>query len=115
MLVVGNPANTNALILAKNAPSISKENFTALTRLDHNRAISQICERLKMNNNESIKNVIIWGNHSATQYPDIDFAYVEAFGEPSASVPVKGLVSDEKWVQNEFIKTVQQRVYINII
>jgi malate dehydrogenase len=81
-----------------------------LTRLDHNRAISQICDRLRMRNNEDIKNVIIWGNHSATQYPDIDFAYVDGYGETSSNVPVKGLISDEKWVQTEFIKTVQQRV-----
>lgn len=63
-----------------------------------------------MKNNEDIKNVIIWGNHSATQYPDIDFAYVDSYGETNATVPVKGLISDEKWIQNEFIKTVQQRV-----
>ncbi len=66
-----------------------------------------------MRNNEDIKNVIIWGNHSATQYPDIDFAYVDGYGETGANVPVKGLISDEKWVQTEFIKTVQQRVSKN--
>jgi len=110
VLVVGNPANTNALILSKNAPSINPRNFTALTRLDHNRAISQISAKLNIEN-EKIKNITIWGNHSATQYPDIDYAYVENFGKSgfSGNVPVKSLVADEKWVQGEFMKTVQQR------
>ncbi len=110
VLVVGNPANTNALILSKNAPSINARNFTALTRLDHNRAISQVSTRLKLDN-ERIKNVTIWGNHSATQYPDLDYAYVDSFTAPgfSGNVPVKSLTADDKWVQGDFMKTVQQR------
>jgi malate dehydrogenase len=103
--VVGNPANTNALILTKNAPSIDVKNFTALTRLDHNRAVSQLTERLKVDSH-NIKNMTIWGNHSATQYPDIDYCIVE---DGDNIYPVKSLISDDKWVQGEFIKTVQQR------
>jgi malate dehydrogenase len=108
--VVGNPANTNALNLAKNAPSINPRNFTALTRLDHNRAISQLSSKLQIEN-DKIKNVIIWGNHSATQYPDIDFSYIEGhdLGTFSTTTPVISVIGDLKYVQNEFIKTVQQR------
>lgn len=108
--VVGNPANTNALILAKNAPTIDSRNFTALTRLDHNRAISQLADRLKVDN-ARIKNITIWGNHSATQYPDIDYAVIENndFGNITTNTPVKSLINDDKYVQNEYIKIVQQR------
>ena len=73
--VVGNPANTNALIAMLNAPDIPKENFTALTRLDHNRAIHQIAERVKTGA-ENVRNLIIWGNHSATQVPDVNHAVI---------------------------------------
>jgi malate dehydrogenase len=109
-VVVGNPANTNALILSKNAPSINPRNFTALTRLDQNRAISQLSERLKIENNK-IKNVTIWGNHSATQYPDVDNAFIQNHQTSNftGNVPVKSLVGDEKWIQGDFMKTVQQR------
>ena len=109
--VVGNPANTNALILSKNAPTISPKNFTALTRLDHNRAVAQIAEKLNVDN-EKIKNLIIWGNHSATQFPDVDYSYLNSHNldhSTKSSVPVKSLVGDDKWIQGEFIKTVQQR------
>jgi malate dehydrogenase len=109
--VVGNPANTNALILSKNAPSISPKNFTALTRLDHNRAIAQVAEKLSIENNK-IKNVIIWGNHSATQYPDVDYSYLQLHHlacSTEAQIPTKSLIGNDKWVQGEFIKTVQQR------
>ncbi len=108
--VVGNPANTNALILAKNAPTINPKNFSALTRLDHNRSVSLLSERLKLDNHK-ITNVVIWGNHSSTQYPDIDYSYVEnqCLGNLITNVPLKSLVNDDKWVQSEFIKTVQQR------
>lgn len=109
--VVGNPANTNALILSKNAPTINPKNFTALTRLDHNRAISQLSEKLSIDN-EKLKNVIIWGNHSATQYPDVDYAYVENHcldTYTKSNIPVKSFVGNDKWVQGDFIKTVQQR------
>jgi malate dehydrogenase len=103
--VVGNPANTNALILSKNAPTINVRNFTALTRLDHNRAVSQLVERLKVDSHK-IKNLTIWGNHSATQYPDVEYCVVD---ESERTYPVKSLIADDKWVQGEFIKTVQQR------
>lgn len=103
--VVGNPANTNALILAKNAPSINFKNFTALTRLDHNRAVAQLSEKLKLDY-DRIKNVIIWGNHSTTQHPDIDYCIVE---DSDNTYPIKSMIADDKWIQNEFIKTVQQR------
>lgn len=73
--VVGNPANTNAMICMLNAPNIPKENFTALTRLDQNRAAAQLAIRLRTGS-ENIRNVIIWGNHSATQYPDVNHAYI---------------------------------------
>jgi malate dehydrogenase len=109
--VVGNPANTNALILSKNAPSISPKNFTALTRLDHNRAIAQVAEKLSIDN-DKIKNVIIWGNHSATQYPDVDYSYLQLHHlacYTEAHVPTKSLIGNDKWIQGEFIKTVQQR------
>jgi malate dehydrogenase len=109
--VVGNPANTNALILAKNATSINPNNFTALTRLDHNRAVAQISEKLNIPS-EKIKNVTIWGNHSSTQFPDIDYSFVKCHNLTSSistNVPVKSLISDDKWVYGEFIQTVQQR------
>jgi malate dehydrogenase len=109
-VVVGNPANTNALILSKNAPSINPRNFTALTRLDQNRAMSQISGRLGVENCK-IKNITIWGNHSATQYPDLDNAFIQNHETNNfiGNVPVKSLVSDEKWIQGDFMKTVQQR------
>jgi malate dehydrogenase len=109
--VVGNPANTNALILSKNAPTINPKNFTALTRLDHNRAIAQIADKLNVGN-EKIKNITIWGNHSATQYPDVDYSYLEGLDldtNTKANIPVKSLVGNDKWIQTDFIKTVQQR------
>jgi malate dehydrogenase len=100
VLVVGNPANTNALIAQRNAPSLNPRNFTAMTRLDHNRAIAQLAQKTGVTV-VSVKRMIIWGNHSATQYPDINHATV---GGKAA----RGLV-DEKWFTDTFIPTVQQR------
>ena len=80
VLVVGNPANTNALIASANAPDIERGQFTAMTRLDHNRAVYQLARKLEVST-EGIKKVIIWGNHSATQYPDVFHARVR--GEPA--------------------------------
>jgi len=110
VLVVGNPANTNCLMLSKNSPSIPKENFSALTRLDHNRAIAQIAEKLKVDN-KKVKNVTIWGNHSSTQYPDAEYAVIENHKTSNflGNLPVKSLIADDKWIQSEFIKCVQQR------
>ncbi|KAG8584111.1 hypothetical protein GDO81_008688 [Engystomops pustulosus] len=105
VVVVGNPANTNCLTAIKSAPSIPKENFTCLTRLDHNRAKAQIALRLKVSSDE-VKNVIIWGNHSSTQYADVSHAVVKQGGK---DVPVSDAVKDDAWLKGGFISTVQQR------
>lgn len=105
VLVVANPANTNALILKEFAPSIPEDNITCLTRLDHNRAIGQISERLKVHVND-VKNVIIWGNHSSTQYPDVNHATVST---DKGTKSVRELVNNDHWLNTEFITTVQQR------
>jgi malate dehydrogenase len=99
--VTGNPANTNALIAMSNAPDIPKERFSALTRLDHNRAISQLAKKTGAAVTD-IKKVTIWGNHSATQYPDIFHAEVN--GKNAAEV-----VNDQAWIENDFIPTVAKR------
>ncbi len=99
--VTGNPANTNALIALNNAPDIPKERFSALTRLDHNRAISQLSKKTGAKVTD-IKKVTIWGNHSATQYPDIFHAEIN--GKNAAEV-----VGDEKWIADDFIPTVAKR------
>ena len=98
--MVANPANTNAIILKENAPKIPAENVTALTRLDHNRALGQVSQRLGVPSKD-VRNVIIWGNHSATQYPDIHHCTV-------AGTAAMELV-DQDWTVNDFIPTVQQR------
>jgi malate dehydrogenase len=99
-LVVGNPANTNALICSHYAPTIPKENFTAMTRLDQNRARAQIAQRVGTDVS-NVKNLIIWGNHSATQYPDAANGTVD--GKPVTDVVEK------EFLQGEFIETVQKR------
>ena len=102
VLVVANPANTNALILKEFAPSIPEKNITCLTRLDHNRALSQIAERLKVYVTD-VKNVIIWGNHSSTQYPDVNHATVTT---TNGERLVKELDTDDHWylkISNMFI------------
>ncbi|KAG4169676.1 hypothetical protein ERO13_A12G096100v2 [Gossypium hirsutum] len=106
VLVVANPANTNALILKEFAPSIPEKNITCLTRLDHNRALGQLSERLKIHVGQ-VKNVIIWGNHSSTQYPDVNHATVTPTN--SEEKPVRSVVADDNWLNTEFITTVQQR------
>jgi malate dehydrogenase len=100
VLVVGNPANTNALIAMSNAPDLNPRQFTAMTRLDHNRALSQLAEKTGSHVND-IKRMIIWGNHSATQYPDISQCTVK--GQAAA-----GLV-EQSWYREQFIPKVQQR------
>ena len=100
VLVVGNPANTNALITQRNAPDIDPRQFTAMTRLDHNRAMSQIAEKAGKSIND-VKNMTIWGNHSATQYPDLHHAKVE--GQLAIDMV------DQAWYEQDFIPTVQQR------
>ena len=99
--VTGNPANTNALIAMRNAPDIPKERFTALTRLDHNRAISQLAKKLAVPVTEITK-MTIWGNHSATQYPDLFNAQVS--GKNAAEA-----VGDQQWLEEYFIPTVAKR------
>ena len=101
ILVVGNPANTNALIAMNNAPNIPNERFTAMTRLDHNRAIAQLAAKTGTTVSDITK-MTIWGNHSATQYPDLFHAEVK--GQNAAA-----LVNDQAWLENDFIPTVQQR------
>ncbi|MBL4804867.1 MAG: malate dehydrogenase [Alphaproteobacteria bacterium] len=100
VLVVGNPANTNALIAKENAPDLAPECFSAMVRLDHNRAISQLAEKTDAHSTD-IKQMIIWGNHSATQYPDIHQATVKG---DSAIDQI-----DQGWYESNFIPTVQQR------
>jgi malate dehydrogenase len=99
--VTGNPANTNALIAMSNAPDIPQERFSALTRLDHNRAIAQLARKTAAQVTD-IKKMTIWGNHSATQYPDVFHA--EIGGRNAAEV-----VGDQSWIESEFIPTVAKR------
>lgn len=101
VLVVGNPANTNALIAMSAAPDIEPSRFTAMTRLDHNRALSQLAVKTGAAVH-GVTNMTIWGNHSATQYPDIFHAEIN--GEPATAA-----IDDEAWLVNEFIPTVQKR------
>jgi len=100
VLVVGNPANTNALIARSNAPDLDPSCFTAMTRLDHNRALAQLANKTGAHTTD-IDRMIIWGNHSSTQYPDISHATVKG-------KPAKDLV-DQSWIEEDFIPTVQQR------
>lgn len=100
VLVTGNPANTNALIAIKNAPDLKPENFSSMSRLDHNRALSYLSEKCGVHTPD-IKNMCIWGNHSATQYPDLNHAKVK--GQSALSL------LDEDWVVNDFIPKIQQR------
>ncbi|HWO61007.1 MAG TPA: malate dehydrogenase [Umezawaea sp.] len=101
VLVVGNPANTNALIAQQHAPDVPAERFTAMTRLDHNRALAQLSKKLGVSLGE-IKKLTIWGNHSATQYPDLFHAEVNGVSAASA-------VGDQEWLENSFIPTVAKR------
>jgi len=101
ILVVGNPANTNTLITMKNAPDLSPENFSGMLRLDHNRALSQVA--MKLNQPVShIRKMIVWGNHSSTQFPDLSHAEID-------HQKVIDLIKDQTWVENSFIPTVQNR------
>lgn len=100
VLVVGNPANTNALITQRNAPDINPRQFTAMTRLDHNRAMSQLAAKLNLSIND-VRNMTIWGNHSSTQYPDLFHAKADG----NAAIEQV----EQSWYENDFIPTVQQR------
>ena len=101
VLVVGNPANTNALIAMKNAPDLNPRNFSAMMRLDHNRAIAQVAQKL-FQPIRDVKKMIIWGNHSGTQYPDLDHAEIRGR-------LVTDILPDIGWVESTFIPTVQKR------
>jgi len=101
VLVVGNPANTNALIAMKNAPDLDPRNFTSMMRLDHNRAIAQVGQKL-FQPIQDIKKMIVWGNHSGSQYPDLDHAEIRG-------KLVRDILPDQEWVEREFIPTVQNR------
>ena len=101
VLITGNPANTNALIAMSNAPDIPNSRFNALTRLDHNRAISQVAQKAGVPVT-SVKHMTIWGNHSATQYPDLFHAEID--GKNAAEV-----INDQAWLENDFIPTVAKR------
>lgn len=105
VLVVGNPANTNALVCSHYAPSIPRENFTAMTRLDQNRATAQIAEKLSVPI-DAVSNVIIWGNHSSTQFPDASNAVVRCGTEQKL---VSEVIKDDIYLKNEFISIVQKR------
>ena len=101
VLVVGNPANTNALIAASHAPDVPKSRFTAMTRLDHNRALSQLANKTRSSVTE-IQKLTIWGNHSATQYPDLSHATV-------GGKPAREVLDDDAWIADFFIPTVAKR------
>jgi malate dehydrogenase len=101
VLVVGNPANTNAYIAMRSAPDLPKKNFTAMLRLDHNRAVSQLANRTGKSVND-IEKMIVWGNHSPTMYPDVRFCTV-------AGKPAPQAIGDEAWYRNEYIPTVGKR------
>jgi malate dehydrogenase len=101
VLVVGNPANTNAWIAMQNAPRLGPENFTAMMRLDHNRAVSQIAAKIGRPV-DAIRKVTVWGNHSATQYPDL-------FQAEAGADKVWALINDQAWLESTFIPTVQKR------
>ncbi|KAK9868614.1 hypothetical protein WJX84_005232 [Apatococcus fuscideae] len=101
VVVVANPANTNALILSEFASSIPRKNITCLTRLDHNRALGQVAAKLAIPVS-TVKNVTIWGNHSSTQYPDVNHGIANGIG-------IRDAIKDDDWLDNEFVTIVQQR------
>jgi malate dehydrogenase len=101
VLVVGNPANTNCLIAMKNAPQLKPSNFTAMMRLDHNRSLSQIAQKIGKPVT-SLRKMTVWGNHSATQYPDV-------FNAEADGKKVWPMINDQKWLESDFIPTIQKR------
>jgi malate dehydrogenase len=101
ILVVGNPANTNTLITMMNAPDLPAENFSGMLRLDHNRALSQVAMKLNLPVS-NIRKMVVWGNHSSTQFPDLYHAEI-------SNTKVINLINDQAWVENYFIPTVQKR------
>lgn len=107
ILVVGNPANTNALILHKSAPSIPGRHIACMTRLDHNRCKAMVANKLKVPVS-TVHNVIIWGNHSSTQYPDISQGIVRDYPQPGTATALSKVI-DAKWAEDEMVPAVQQR------
>src|ERR1044071_5776745 len=105
VLVVGNPANTNCLIAMKNAPSLKPQQFTGMMRLDHNRAISQVAQKIAKPVS-AIRKITVWGNHSATQYPHL---FQTELGEMREGKKVWPMINDQAWLENSFIPTVQKR------
>jgi len=101
VLIVGNPANTNALICSRFAPKVPTKNFTAMTRLDHHRALGQVALRAKVNVG-AVRNVVIWGNHSSTQFPDVSHGTVDG-------KPIREVINDDEWLKGEFIPLIQKR------
>jgi malate dehydrogenase len=101
VLVVGNPANTNCLITMKNAPKLKPANFSAMMRLDHNRALTQVAQKVGKPVS-SVRKMTVWGNHSSTQYPDLFHAEVD--GQKAAR-----LINDQQWIENDLIPTIQKR------
>jgi len=101
VLVVGNPANTNALVMSHFAPKVPKKNFTAMTRLDHHRAQGQIAKRANADV-KNVKNVIIWGNHSSTQFPDVSHGTVNGS-------PIREVIKDDGWLNGDFVEMIQKR------
>ena len=99
--VIGNPANTNTLITMKNAPGLNPYNFSAMMRLDHNRALSQVAMKITKSVSD-ISKMVVWGNHSSTQYPDLSFAETD-------SLSISTLINNQEWIENYFIPTVQGR------
>jgi malate dehydrogenase len=108
VLVVGNPANTNAYIVSQFAPRIPKKNISALTRLDQNRAVYQVSNKLKVPV-EQIKNIIIWGNHSATQFPDVSNSKILNYPTLGKITSIPDAIKNDEWIKGEFISTVQKR------
>jgi len=108
VLVVGNPANTNCLITMMNAPSLPKSAFTAMTRLDQNRAESQLASRARVHVSQ-VHNVVIWGNHSKTMVPDVNHGHIIHAPKPGVSIPIRAAVGDDVWLDGDFTKTVQDR------
>jgi malate dehydrogenase len=101
VLVVGNPANTNCLIAMKNAPKLKPTNFSAMMRLDHNRALTQVAQKIGKPITD-IKKLAVWGNHSATQYPDV-------FHATAGGKKIWPMINDQAWLENNFIPTIQKR------
>jgi malate dehydrogenase len=107
-LVVGNPANTNALIASHYAPNLSSSCFTAMTRLDQNRACSMVAGKTQQPVS-NIRNLVVWGNHSKTMYPDLSYASLDNFPTQGVSTPLRAAVNDDAWLDNEFTPAVKGR------